>query len=292
MKAILKKIVFRGKEERGNFLLLTLAFVLLGVLIVTPLVTYMGTGLSTGRVFEQKTNLLYAADAGIQDGTWLIKYDHLESIIVDYAPYDFSETWDYELPEDVNGVTATVSIRNIWIPKDLAPPSEENADRLISGIDGEFPKIIITSRVSEVYIDENNPGTIEIKIQYYPESCDELKIKSLGIWLPAGFTYREDLESNIDDYALNHAPVISDHAGGKAVVWSFDSWPFVGNEDKAAFPINPAGTPQDPSDPPPLTSKIFFNFNAPSPGSNPQTVAWINTNTELTYGGSPEVTYT
>jgi hypothetical protein len=294
MKTIVKRIVFKGKEERGNFLLLTLVFMLLGILIVTPLVTYMGTGLMTGRVFEQKTNRLYAADAGIQDGTWLIKYDHLESIITDYAPYDFSETWDYEIPEDVNGVAATVSVRNVWVPKDLAPPSEENADRLISGVDGEFPKLIITSRVSEVYIDEDNPGTIEIKIQYYPETGDELSITSLGIWLPAGFAYREDLGSSIDDYALNQAPVITDHAGGRAVVWEFDNWPFTGDEDedKAAFPVNSAGTPLDPDDPPPLISKVFFNFKAPSAGSNPQTAAWIDTDTDLTCGGNPGVSYT
>jgi hypothetical protein len=78
------------------------------------------------------------------------------------------------------------------------------------------------------------------------------------------------------------------------VVWDFDNWPYMGDEDetKPAFPVNPAGNPLDPEGTPPLISKVFFYFDAPTPGNNPQTVAWINTNTDLTGGGSPGVGYT
>jgi hypothetical protein len=186
MRTKLKQIIAPVKNERGNFLVLTLVFVLLGILIVTPLVTFMGTGLSTGRIFEQKTNRLYAADAGIQGGNWLIKYNHLESVIQGYTPYNFTGTWSYDVPEEVNGVTASVTIQNVWMPKDLEPPGEENAERLISGTGGELPKIIVTSSVSETFIDHDNPGVIEIKIQYYPEASDDLKITSLESGCQAG----------------------------------------------------------------------------------------------------------
>jgi hypothetical protein len=290
----LKNLIIHGNSEKGQVFLLTLVFVLLGTLIVVPLCFYMIGGLNSGQIFEERTSQLYAADAGIQDGSWQIKYGHLTATCPDYLPYDFSDSWSYALSENVNGLATNVTIQNQWVPKDLDAPSQENSVRLISGVSGNLPKVIITSSVTELFIDHAHPGTMEIKVQYYPDTGDDLRISTLGIWLPAGFTYRNDLACNLNTYDSTGAPEISDHDGGTAVVWNFSDWPFLGNagEHRVAFPADSAGNPLVPTAIPPLVSQIYFRFDAQNPGSSPQAISWINTNTDLTAGGSPAVNHT
>jgi hypothetical protein len=81
-----------GRNEKGQILILTLLFIFLGSTLIIPLLAFIGTGLKTGQIFENKTNQLYAADAGIEDGKWKIKYDHLDTLDNPgaYNPYDYS----------------------------------------------------------------------------------------------------------------------------------------------------------------------------------------------------------
>jgi hypothetical protein len=51
---------------------LTIALFGLGSLMLTPLLAYTGTGLETEVTFENKTEELYAADAGVEDAIWHI----------------------------------------------------------------------------------------------------------------------------------------------------------------------------------------------------------------------------
>jgi hypothetical protein len=290
----LKKLMLHCNSETGQILLLTMVFVLLGTLIVIPLANYMISGLKSGEIFEERTSHLYAADAGIQDGSWQIKYDHLKNTCADYLPYDFAGSWSYALPETVNGVTTNVTIQNVWIPKDLEAPSQENGVRLISGVAGNLPKLILTTRVTDIFVDHAHPGTMQIKIQYYPEAGDDLRIFTLGIWLPPGFTYRSDLPSNIDSYDSTDEPEITDYDGGTAAVWDFSNWAFIGDAGahQDAFPADAEGNPLDPGGIYPLTSAIYFKFDSQKAGVSPQAISWINTNTDLTAGGSPTVNYT
>ena len=110
---------------------------------------------------EGKTNELYAANSGIEDAKWKIKYDYLNSTFADYSPYDYTSSWSYDLPEEVNGYTVNATIQNYWIPKSLTPPSEGDTERVIAGIGSHSPKVIITGNVSAA-------STYQIKIQYCP----------------------------------------------------------------------------------------------------------------------------
>jgi len=66
------------RDERGQALLMALVLMLLGGLIVTPLLSHMATGLKTGKeVYEKRMNELYAADAGVEDAIWQLKYGGL-----------------------------------------------------------------------------------------------------------------------------------------------------------------------------------------------------------------------
>ena len=120
-------------EERGQALIMVLVFLLLGSLTITPLLSYMGTALKTGRMYQDKTEELYAADSGIEDAIWQIKYDRLEVLLSDpdYDIYDFGTVWTYSVSEPINDLTAEVSIQNVWIPKDVAPLSPNEARDII-----------------------------------------------------------------------------------------------------------------------------------------------------------------
>jgi len=61
------------KDESGQALVLTLLMLLISGLIAAPLLSYMGTGLLSGEVYETRTAELYAADAGVEDAIWKIE---------------------------------------------------------------------------------------------------------------------------------------------------------------------------------------------------------------------------
>ena len=58
-------------------MLLVLVLLLLGSFLIVPLLGFVSTGLKTGLVYEKKTDELFAADAGMQDAIWHIKYGYL-----------------------------------------------------------------------------------------------------------------------------------------------------------------------------------------------------------------------
>ena len=60
--------------EHGKVLILALIFLVLGALLLTPLLGLMNTGLTAGRVYENRAHSLYAADAGVEDAVnWLLE---------------------------------------------------------------------------------------------------------------------------------------------------------------------------------------------------------------------------
>jgi formylmethanofuran dehydrogenase subunit C len=88
--------------QKGSAMILVLIFMALAALVVPPMLSYMGTGLKTGMVFEQKNMELYAAGSGIEDALWKIRYD---------PPENYPQT--YELPETINSENVTVKIENV-----------------------------------------------------------------------------------------------------------------------------------------------------------------------------------
>ena len=70
MKTIVKRL---ARDEKGAALVMVLILLLISGLIIGPLLSYMGTGLITGEVYETRTAELYAADAGAEDAIWRIQ---------------------------------------------------------------------------------------------------------------------------------------------------------------------------------------------------------------------------
>ena len=97
------------KNEKGQVMLMAVIMLLVGGLCVSSLLSYMGTGLLTNRVYESRTGELYAADAGIEDAMW--KLQHKDE--AGYLPCNpSSEPRTYTI-SDVNGKTVDVKIEYV-----------------------------------------------------------------------------------------------------------------------------------------------------------------------------------
>lgn len=258
------------RSEKGYFYLLVLGLVALGGLMITPLLGFVATAARSTVVYYDKTYELYAADAGVEDGIWQIKFDHLDSILSGYDMYEYNNAWDYFLSEPINNRDVEVFIDNVWIPKGLAVPSASDARDVI-----EDGKLVVTSNVPSA-------TTYQIKINYYKDAADNpLTIETVGVWLPAGFTYTmgsSDFENAAADYYT--IPVVSDHAGGQAIIWSFSSYPFAGSDSPLTEPfpgVDPMAAP--------MTCTINFDFTSSAVGTVPEAVSWVTT------GGVSDIPY-
>lgn len=258
--------------EAGQALILVLVLLTLVILFVPALLGFISTGAATGRVYDKKTAELYAADTGVQDAEWQVKsnniinfqkpdYTPVPDTNQKYNPYDFTTSWSYDLPQPINSQQVNVKIKNVWIPIDIAVPDESQASTII-----DAGKLIVTGGISAA-------STYQIKISYSHETGEDLGVQTVGIWLPAGFTYlvgSSNLEQDVNANFYS-VPVLSNYDGGQAVVWNFSSYPFAGDASHSPFPgVDPAADP--------MMSSITFQFTSPQPGQSPDAVSWITTN--------------
>ena len=188
---------------------------------------------------------------------WNIKYDEMQSF-ADYDPLAFYEhdpdyEWSYELAEALNGTAVDVAIRNTWVPAGIAAPSPEAADGIITS-----GKLLINGTRTAV-------GNYRINLTFNPANEEEkanLRVQSIGIYLPPGYHY-ESGSSNLEDdpLALCYAvPVVSSYAGNEAVIWSFSGLRF---ED-----LPPVGSTE--------TASITFDYTSTT-GANLAAISWIDT---------------
>jgi hypothetical protein len=105
MKTILRRAI---RDERGKVLTLVLILLLVGGLVLAPLLGLMSTGLVSGQVYEEKMDLYYAADAGVEDAIWSIQGS---SLTFDANNYSYPE------PLNVNERSVDVVVyRYDWDP--------------------------------------------------------------------------------------------------------------------------------------------------------------------------------
>lgn len=90
MKGILRTIKNR---ERGQVLPIVLALLALGGLTIASSLSYVSTGLSSGRIIDEKVKGIYAAEAGIEDAIWSLKMGDLPS---------------QQLQETINGMEVSI----------------------------------------------------------------------------------------------------------------------------------------------------------------------------------------
>jgi len=113
MNTIIKPL--KGKQ-RGQAFVLVLALLGLGSLLIVPMLSFMGTGLNAGVIVEDKTDELYACDAGVQDAIWQINHLGEPGAISEEYLDVIGEIYDYIDPvigrplPHVNGMDVGVRI--------------------------------------------------------------------------------------------------------------------------------------------------------------------------------------
>lgn len=263
------------KGEKGQALMIVALLMLVSALVIAPMLAHVSTGLKTGKeVYEEKMQLFYAADSGIEDGLWQVDNEQLETLFTDYDKYSYydyspSYEWGYDLPEDVNEKGVTVAIQNVWIPKDIDAPGPSDAEEIIEGTGGNPPKLMITGGVSAA-------STYQIVITYYYDSGEDpgganLTVSTVGIWLPPGFGYVDD------SCSLGIEPATPEgYCSGLAVVWSF-----AGGTTLAGFPGGSSGNP--------LERSFTFQFSGPASVNPGAALSWVNTSEGYTWDADVKV---
>lgn len=104
MKRIVDKLV---TDEKGQAMVLCLILLLVGSLLLTPLLNFMGTGLLAGQRAEARMEEYYAADAGVEDALWNVQSASAS------LPAVVGEQWTYTTADMLNGKTVNVTITNI-----------------------------------------------------------------------------------------------------------------------------------------------------------------------------------
>jgi len=216
-------------------LLLAMAFMIIVTLMILPILTFSTTGIKTGLKYNDKADTLYAADAGIEDAKWQVEYDQLGGTFSTYDPHDYSSLWAYSLPKvngapPINKKNVDVVVANDWIPKGITVPSKTVANGIINST-----KLIVTGGSYDA-------TGYNIVITYYPDLNESLKINTVGIWLPPGYTYKSG-SSN-----LGSEPTTSAYQGGQAVIWTFSAIAFTSLPE-----VNTTDSP--------MTAKITFSYS-------------------------------
>ena len=113
------------RNEKGQVLLITLGFLLIGGLVIVPALDHMYTGLKATQVQEKRMNEYYAADAAVEDA--------IHKIISSYAPLqalDMNDSHVYNLAGPINGITSmSTNITKLSLLDDILDPSEYAVDK-------------------------------------------------------------------------------------------------------------------------------------------------------------------
>jgi len=108
MAKLRRVLTHPGKNESGQgALAMVLLFLMLGAIILTPLLTFMQTGVKAGRVYKSKVQEFYAADSGIEAEIYKISQNYTNLSVPDYRLNDRNVTVD--VPEIRNGIYKIVS---------------------------------------------------------------------------------------------------------------------------------------------------------------------------------------
>ncbi len=113
------------RKESGQAFIMVLILLLVGMLIIAPLLAFMSTGLISARAIDDKTDEVYAADAGIEDA--------LNKIVNDdafLATFEDGDSDSYTLTDPVNGETnIVVTIYKLSLLESLLGEDEFKIDQ-------------------------------------------------------------------------------------------------------------------------------------------------------------------
>ncbi len=241
-----------GAGQKGQALVLAVVFLALGSMLTLSILNFARNGTITSSVYAKKVKEIFAADAGARDAAWQIKYDYMDTVLTNpsaFSLYDFNTHWSYLLGDNINDMSTNVTIDNLWIPSGESVPNLSQAQDII-----QSNTLLITSY--------NATSNYVIKASYMRQGSENITVQRLGLWLPTGYRYVSG-SSNLGTLPSN--TTIVNHAGGQAIIWTFN------NKDITSFPgVNPAGSV--------WATTVTFNITSANSSIAPSAVAWIATN--------------
>jgi len=231
------------RDEKGQTLVMVLILLLIGGLIIGPLLSYMGTGLITGNIYEKRTDELYSADAGVEDAIWKIQNND------GYLPCNpGSEPRNYTIL-DVNGKSIEVSIdyagEGTYKITSIAATDDDGNTAAIDSA------TTIEAYLSVSYLDLSSLLDNAIVSQYTIDIQPGTEING-DIWLPD----EDDLELP-PPHQWSHNGTVKDEDDG-LIIWptaeqlSSYYWDDVKHLEEEAYPdgyvmnIPPEPTEEDP----------------------------------------------
>lgn len=195
-----------NRDQKGQALILVLILLLLGALIITPFLSFMSTGLTAGRVQEERMYQFYAADAGIEEAIYNIIYPKAPHYTELQGLAEGESISPYTLAEMVNGKDVTIEITKVY-DWNYEGSSEDFLEGLLG--EGKSPPcghedwFQIETSITPSASTEQLKYTIEITYQ----GEDEIKkLKGLGAYL----AWPEGEETNYWGYVDKSAHGITD----------------------------------------------------------------------------------
>jgi len=207
------------RNEKGQALIITLGFVVIGGLVIVPTLAHMYTGLEANRVHEEKMTEYHSVDAGVEDA--------IHKIISGYAPLqtlDMGSSYNYNLAEPVNGITSiSTNVTKRSLLEDILDPSEYKLDRPHEGwIDFDAPLEIAQT---EDYVEYSCNLTL------HNTGSGPRTIQTLGVFFspfpgdgnlivgPSDIVYSGNMT---DDYLEADSPETNLTPGGFTFLWRWE----------------------------------------------------------------------
>jgi len=197
MKEAVKRII---RDEKGHGLDLVLTLLGLGGLILAPTLGLMSTGLLAGEVYEQKTDELYAADAGVEDAIWKIhnQVEEVQGLTPCYPEYSYNMS-------QVNGNSVEVTITyvtNMTYRVDSTASFNGSATQVEAYITGESYYGDYGELMEHVLI---SPGPINVAKKVIVEPAEPYPEDEHGTWAeypgdwPLAWEFEEFYGGQVED---------------------------------------------------------------------------------------------
>ncbi|MEE8419497.1 MAG: hypothetical protein V3S02_05235, partial [Dehalococcoidales bacterium] len=183
--------------EKGQVLMLVLAYLVLGGLTLAPLLSHMTTGLNAGQIHEEQIDLNYAADAGMEYALWVLRIDYLA-----FDPTDFDTEFIFNPPQDINDKDVTITMKQMWPLEGL----ESDANGTVNPT-----TFLVTGGIVN-----QDDGEYQVRITY-DGSAGDLPVDRVAVWLPPDINYTADSSTGL----TTDNPAEADWKGGKVLTWDF-----------------------------------------------------------------------
>lgn len=197
-----------GRGEQGQAMVMALIALTLGMLLITPILSYMSTGVKAATVYKRVTSELYAADAGVEYAMWRIK-----------------NGLSVNSPITVGGIPVTITVSQL---------TELPYGPVITGAGIQSWRLQVSTAIVN-----NGNGTFTYTITVANVGPSTIHLVEIGAGLPDGFTYVTGSTSG-DITTANPSSI-----NGDKIYWTLDSPTLDSQQSKHhIFRIQGTGTPE------------------------------------------------